>query len=234
MSADLSVAPTVTLCAGCGSTPDDCYVLRDDCCHGCTHYPEPEALGPDVDLVAVERACAGDTSVALNRAEAAEAHRRLRDAGKSIRQIADVLGTAERNVDRWNNGHTRPISRRPGGAMNDDTSIDALLTRAARSDSARIRAAAHKVQDAVQRLRDAYIEDESKREARERVARLEAELAAAKAALRGKPSTPKAIRPQVAPVDGGIPCPNDCGKVSVNAAGASAHARFCTVEKAAS
>lgn len=235
MTADLAVAPSPVNCGGCSATADECYVLRDDCCQNCTHYPESDALGPDVDPIAVERAIAGDLSVSLNRDEYAEAHRQLHAQGKSAAQIAALLGTTQRNVVRWTNGHSRPISRRPGGAMNitsNESATDALLRRAAQSESTRIRRAAERVTEALDRLREEFAADEGKREARERVERLERELREAKAALRGgAASTPKQRK---TPEWSGelLACRNGCGKTSPNPQGRAAHERFCTVEKA--
>jgi hypothetical protein len=52
-----------------------------------------------VDLVAVERTCAGDRPP-LNRAERREVVRRLTDAGESSRQIGERLGVTARSVER--------------------------------------------------------------------------------------------------------------------------------------
>jgi predicted transcriptional regulator len=180
MTAPTAEIVTEHTCGRCQMTADLCLSLRDDCCVGCTHYPEvPDT---DVDEVA-ERACAGDVTVSLNRQEYAEAHRRLHAAGLSISQIATRLGTTQRTVDRWNQGYTRPISRRPGGRAMSTT--DELLSSAARNPAKRIQNAAQKAQEAIQRVRDLIAEDAGKAEARERVERLKRELAEAQAALRG-------------------------------------------------
>lgn len=219
----LAVEVNDLACGRCGMTTDHCLSIREDCCAGCTHYPEPVAH--DLDEVAVARAVVGDMSVPLNRAEYAEAHRLLHDQGKSIREIAALLGATERTVDRWNQGHNRPISRRPGGrAM---TTTDELLTSAARHPVKRIQTAARRAQAAIQRVHDLIAEDSGKAEAREHVERLERELREAKAALRGgrgktskptAPSTPAAL----------LACRKGCGKTSPNGQGRAAHERHCT------
>lgn len=68
--------------------------------------------------------------------------------------------------------------------------IDNLLATARSNPSKRIQAAAKRAQDAVGRVRDLLAEDAGKAEARAKAKRLEAELRAAKAALKG--STPAA------------------------------------------
>lgn len=68
-------------------------------------------MTPDIDDVAVERACQGDRSVRLNRDEVAEAHRQLTARGMGPAAIADLLGVSERAVLRWRAGavpQTRP------------------------------------------------------------------------------------------------------------------------------
>lgn len=63
----------------------------------------PQPAGPDdVDEIAVERAVAGDgiRLADLTGAEQAEAVRRLTERGKSIRDIAEQLGTTKRTVSR--------------------------------------------------------------------------------------------------------------------------------------
>ena len=65
----------------------------------------------DIDPIAVERRCAGDHTVPLTQAEAAEAFARLEVRGLSASEIADRLGVSERAVGRWRAG-ARPKSLR--------------------------------------------------------------------------------------------------------------------------
>lgn len=67
-------------------------------------------MTPDIDDVAVERACNGDRSIRLNRDEVAEVHRILTARGMGPTEIAEVLGVSSRSVDRWRNG-AMPRSR---------------------------------------------------------------------------------------------------------------------------
>ncbi len=71
--------------------------------------------GDDVDDIAVERACHGDRTVTLNRAEHAAAWRALERQQLPAREIARILGVTPRTVFRWRNGHARPAYRRAGG-----------------------------------------------------------------------------------------------------------------------
>lgn len=65
----------------------------------------------DIDDIAVERACRGETAVPLNRAEMCAAWRILEDRGLSASGIATRLGVTERTVTRWRSGEALPISR---------------------------------------------------------------------------------------------------------------------------
>jgi DNA-directed RNA polymerase specialized sigma24 family protein len=67
-----------------------------------------------VDLIAVERRCAGEHAVPLTQAEAAEAFARLEVKGLSASEMAARLGVSERAVVRWRAG-ARPKSL-PGHA----------------------------------------------------------------------------------------------------------------------
>lgn len=135
----------------------------------------------DVDEIAVERACNGDRSITLNRAEAAEAFRRLDRRGLSANQIADVLGTTGRTVQRWRDGDTSPITR-PGATM--DNTKD-KIANALRSEHQPIRKAAARANDALATLDRLLADWDAKALARERIAELEQQLAEAKALLRG-------------------------------------------------
>lgn len=74
------------------------------------------ALGEseDIDEIAVERACRGEQSVRLSRAEMAVAHRILEARNLSAAEIAERLGVTPRTVTRWRTGEHRPISRPTG------------------------------------------------------------------------------------------------------------------------
>lgn len=63
-----------------------------------------------VDEVAVERACRGDRTVPLNRAEMLAAWRWLEAHGRSSRDIAATLGVSARAVVRWRCGGV-PMAR---------------------------------------------------------------------------------------------------------------------------
>lgn len=60
----------------------------------------PVATEDAVDDVAVERAAAGDSSVALTAAEELEVVRRLTQGGRSTRQIAELLDTSSSTIAR--------------------------------------------------------------------------------------------------------------------------------------
>ena len=68
----------------------------------------------DVDEVAVERACRGDRTVTLNRAEVLEAFQWMDAHGYSSRQIAARLGVTRRTVERWRAGFSSLPKTRPG------------------------------------------------------------------------------------------------------------------------
>lgn len=79
-------------------------MTRPDCrCMSCAE--------PDVDEVAVDRACRGDRTVALTRDEMAAALHRLDAAGLSAQEIGARLGISDRSVYRWRAGETRPKGR---------------------------------------------------------------------------------------------------------------------------
>jgi transposase len=133
-----------------------------------------------VDEVAVERACAGDRSITLNRAEAAEAFRLLDARGLSAREIAEVLGVSTRTTQGWRDGRSNPITR-PGATV--DNTREKIAT-ALKSEFAPVRRAAAKANQALATLDTVLAEWDAKEAALERVRELEAALAEAKAVLK--------------------------------------------------
>lgn len=103
----------------------------------------------------------------------------------------------------------------PNVKPNADDEVAVLLRRATRHDSRKVQTAAKRALAAVQKVRDLIAEDErlfaERRKAREEVERLQRELAAAKARLRGKPAEetdrvdPKTVRAWAA--EHGVECP---------------------------
>jgi predicted transcriptional regulator len=138
----------------------------------------------DVDEVAVERACKGDHTVTLNRAETAAAVALCERRGLSARQTAELLGITDRTVVRVRSGETHPHAR--AGVTVDHTKEK--IAAALRSESPHVQRAAKRANDALAALDTVLHEWDAKEAARERVAELEKALAEAKAALRGKPS----------------------------------------------
>lgn len=69
-------------------------------------------MTPDIDDVAVERACKGDRTVSLNRDEMAAAFDWLQARKLSAREIGSLLGVADRTITQWRTGVTP--KRRPG------------------------------------------------------------------------------------------------------------------------
>lgn len=146
----------------------------------------------DVDEIAVERACKGDRSITLNRAEAAAAIAACARRGLSDNETAELLGITSRTVLRVRHGETALPFTRPGAAVSD---VKAKISAALKHDHAPIRRAAQKAGQALATLDTVLAEYDAKEQARERVAELERELAAARAELRSttakaKPSAP--------------------------------------------
>ena len=75
------------------------------------------SIHTDIDPIAVERACDGDQTVTLSRAEMTAAWRELERRRLSAQRIADVLGTTRRTVERWRQGQNQPVSRRTIGVL---------------------------------------------------------------------------------------------------------------------
>lgn len=143
-------------------------------------------MTPDIDEVAVERACEGDRTVSLNRYEMAEAVARHVQRGVSLRHSADLLGIEWRSIQRIRSGEiTLPHPRRGVTVDNTKEKIGTAL----RHESPAVQRAAKRANEALATLDTLLAEWDAKELARERVAELEAELAKAKAALRGPGKT---------------------------------------------
>jgi transcriptional regulator with XRE-family HTH domain len=136
----------------------------------------------DVDEIAVERACKGDRSVTLNRAEAAAAIAACARRGLSDNETAELLGITSRTVLRVRHGETALPFTRPGATVDNTRQRIAV---ALKHQHAPIRRAAQKANDALAALDTLLADWDAKELARERVAELERELAEARAALRG-------------------------------------------------
>jgi hypothetical protein len=156
-----------------------------------------------IDEIAVQRAVEGDRGVRLTAGEMAEAFGRLQQERDgqgnflSDAEIAEVLGVDRRSIQRWKNGDSAPIGRagrpvdvRPREVETTptaerDDSIDGLLRHAATMKSAKVKTALDRVNRTVATLR-ILIDSESKNlQARAEIERLEKELAAARAKLKG-------------------------------------------------
>lgn len=119
--------------------------------------------------------------------------------------------------------------------------IGLLLEQASGHSNRRVVTLAEKIEAHIEQLRTlvASLADDEKRKqtaiaakaaAKAKIERLEAELAAARAALRSKPVSgtpdkPTAVRHVT---DQHVPCRNGCGRTSPNPQGRAAHERHCT------
>lgn len=121
----------------------------------------------------------------------------------------------------------QPMTTSSGITSTIESPTEALLRRAAQSESPRIRKAAERVTEALDRLREAFAEDEGKRAARERVAKLEAELAAARAALRHG-ATAGTRTAAAATGEAQIACQKGCGRMFRDRRGIGLHEKSCT------
>jgi hypothetical protein len=79
---------------------------------------EGSLMTPDIDDVAVERACKGDRTVSLNRDEMAAAFHQLQARKLSAREIGSRLGVAERTwrITQWRVRRRHPEATRRAGA----------------------------------------------------------------------------------------------------------------------
>ena len=136
----------------------------------------------DVDEIAVERACNGDRSISLNRAEMAAAVALHTRRGVSLHGSADLLGMPWRSIQRIRSGDTLLPHPRPGVSTVD--SVKDKIATALKSEHAPVRRAAAKANQALASLDTVLAEWDAKEAALDRVRELEAELAKAKAVLR--------------------------------------------------
>lgn len=139
----------------------------------------------DVDEVAVERACKGDRSVSLTGPEVAAAIAECERRGISLRDTEELLGITWRTVQRVRSGETSLPYSRPGATVDNTRE---KITAALKSEFAPVRRAAAKANQALASLDTTLAEWDAKEAALERVRELEAALAEAKAALKGKPA----------------------------------------------
>lgn len=144
----------------------------------------------DIDDIAVERACKGDRTIRLNRAETAAAIDLCRRRGLSDNQTAGLLGITARTVLRVRHGETATPFARPGATV-DNTKEK--IAAALKHENTAIRRAALRANDNLAKLDRLLADWDANEMARERVAELEAALAEAKAALNGgkKPAAKK-------------------------------------------
>lgn len=112
----------------------------------------------------------------------------------------DLAAAVAAETSRQADEDDRPLPPLPSRGPAQD-GIETLLLQARRNPSKRIQTAAIRAQDAVQKVRDLIAADAGKAALRERAERLERELRAVKAELRGKPASgnvaafdPKAVR----------------------------------------
>jgi hypothetical protein len=170
----------------------------------------------------------------------------LDESGVGAIEAAERLGFATANalytwlrandaMDLWHSMHKRDpqgadITARPQVATSAPSRRDAVLTRAAQSDSKRLRAKGERIAamlDELSAALDSYESANAEREqARKEVERLERQLAEAKAKLRG--STKPAPAAQVRSITKGeFPCRNEgCDRVFDTGQGRSLHERL--------
>lgn len=190
-----------------------------------------------VDETAVQRRCRGDRTVTLNRAEAFAAFALLEQAGMSAAEIATRLGVTARTVDRWRNGHVVDPYGLPGVVMTTPTpdTIGLLLEQASGHGSPKVQRLAGRIEGLLDDLRGLIKASEAQEETRQEVARLERQLAEAKAKLRGGTVAVRTIAParegdkRKEPMD----C-RKCGKTCSGPQGRFAHERHCQGEAVAS
>jgi transcriptional regulator with XRE-family HTH domain len=200
--------------------------------------PDDPDLDPDfIDEIAVELRVAGDRSVALTPTEAYAAFSLLERKGMSANEISERLGVTQRTIVRWRNGHTNTIRLRGAKSMTTPTAspLALLLEQASGHGSKRVRGLADKIEGLLDDLRALISQDAEKEQTRQEVARLERQLAEAKAKLRG--GTVTAIRSGGGSGSGRrepTPCRKGCGAMPLGNQGRGVHERHCTYEAVAS
>ena len=108
--------------------------------------------------------------------------------------------------------------------------VDALLIEAGKSPLARTRKRGQKIRDLIQELATSLaaerVDIEEKEAARKEIEKLERQLAAAKARLRGKPTATVSASAEVRSITPGeYPCRLGCGETFTTGQGRSAHER---------
>lgn len=192
-------------------------------------------LGDDadyIDEIAVERRVSGNRTVALNTAEAFEAFSRLEVKGMSASEIAERLGVTQRTVVRWRNGHTDTTRLRGASTMTTPTTspLALLLEQASAHGNKRVRRLAEKIEGHLSDLRTLITEDADREKQRQEVARLERQLAEAKAKLHGERAIVTRMPRQPGEADGRttpMEC-RKCGQVCSGGQGRASHERTCT------
>lgn len=154
----------------------------------------------------------------------ARRHRTLTDELDYLERADPAVRAASRALDETTQRATsrqEPTMTQPPALLSNTE----LLARA-RQITTRppISAAVKRVDAAIDRLRDVMTDHESKAVARREIERLEAQLAQARAKLRGGVSVkaPRAVEDQQ------LECRKGCGRTSPNPQGRAAHERFCT------
>jgi hypothetical protein len=150
----------------------------------------------EIDEVAVDRAAMGDKLIRLTATEMHAAWQQLEKSGDTQEEIADTLGVGRRSIQRWREGE--PVSGRSGMPVNakkcsppeQETKrqvrsvTDDLIRDALASKSKRVQAAARAVQKTLAVLAAVTLDEAARDAKRTEIARLETELAQAKAGLR--------------------------------------------------
>lgn len=192
----------------------------------------------DIDDIAVELACDGQRSGVLNRGERHEAIRRMNTRGYSDELIAHHIGCTARTVlrDRQALGipavpPERVIDMADLGLTSATSvtyappvravkrSYGELLEDASAHGAARVRNLGSRIENDLEKLRALLALDDEKAQVRAEVERLERELAAAKAKLRGRASVEAASTP------GALVC--DCGKAFTREGWLERHRQAC-------
>jgi hypothetical protein len=178
---------------------------------------------------------------------------RMLRAGDSAKDITAATGLTMAELDKLKRDFpggpppatvmtTGGILPRPGPmtlTVPVPSPIARLLEDASAHSIAKVRTLGAKIETQLDQLRALIADHQETERAKQRAAaekakaqadiqRLEAELAAAKARLRGKPTPPSSVTAPVAPSEG-VTCRNGCGKTFGHAGARGNHERFCTV-----